>query len=101
MHLRCRNYKDAYLIIKTACTTAAKTFYENDQLKKIPSASTCIKTWCLYADLEEQLGVFQNVKVIKIVITFLGYISKNDRFKDCYSTSYFKLLRLLRKKSLL
>jgi len=95
MHLRCRNFKDAYSVIKTGCTTAAKTFYENDQLKRVPSASVSIKTWSLYADLEEQLGTFQNVKVMTILKynNISGSLSTYDRFKDSYTSSNFELLR--------
>lgn len=78
MHLRCNNYYDAHYIIKRACTTnrpkgGKKENNKNSSYSKKdnkdnsqnlgPSVSMSLKVWSFYADLEEQLGTVENVKV--------------------------------------
>ena len=65
MHLLNHNYIDAYVIVKKGCTTC-KTRGDDDKsyLRNFISGSLSLKLWSFYIDLEEQLGVFENVKVL-------------------------------------
>lgn len=64
MHLSNNNYEDAYVIVKKGCTTTKqKDTDDNNYQRKYISGSLSLKLWSFYADLEEQLGVFENVKV--------------------------------------
>ena len=53
MHLRYNNYKDAYIIAKTVCTS-----------RKYSSYNKSIKLWSLYVDLEASIGTIENTRAI-------------------------------------
>jgi pre-mRNA-splicing factor SYF1 len=92
MHIRCNNYYDAYLIVKTACTA------RSDKKEKGQSISVThsLRLWTFYVDLEERLGTFENVKSIyqrimdlkiantQIIFNFCDFLEKHMYFEETF-----------------
>jgi len=79
MHIRSNNYYDAYLIVKSACTS------RSDKREKGQGANVThsLRLWSFYVDLEERIGTFENVKSIYQRIIDLKLANSQTIFNFC------------------